>query len=775
MFHRLPFSRYSLGVTAIYVLAACSACAGQNGDGVGADKQSTEQASAGPADPGWPRVFEKDHDRVTLYQPQIDEWPNYASISFRAALSVAHGDDEKDAKYGVLTVKAKTFVDHSSSMVFMTDLDTNVHFPNVSEHEAHRLEDMVRKALPKKDYIEVSLERVLACMNENQTKIPHVKVNLAPPPIYFSDSPAIMVIFMGPPQFKPVKNTKLMCATNTNWDMFLDQNTSQYYLLDKDSWLVSPDPLKGPWAAADNIPSELSQLPDDANWADVIKNIPGKYAEHPPKVFTSTKPAELIVTKGTPEYTPLSGCGLMYVSNPPTPLFLDESDKSYYFLAAGRWFRATSLNGPWAEASTDLPANFAKIPADSPVAYVLASVPGTQQAKDAILLASIPHTATVKRGEAKLEVEYDGKPKFADIPDTSMKYATNSPEEVILADGKYYCCSKGVWFVAADPTGPWAVCVNVPEIIYTIPSTSPVYNVTYVHVYSDTPDTVVVGYTDGYYGEYIAPTGALMFGAGMIVGAALADDYAYYCPAYFSYGCAATYHYAYGGFYRGCGYYGPYGGAGHYAGYNPVTGAFYRGSYRYGPRGAASFHQAYNPWTNTYRAHAGATNGYRSWGHSAVTRGDEWAKSGHVSGPHGSAGWARTSTGKSVAGVHRAGGGWAVKGPQNNVYAGHDGNVYKRPEGGGWQHWGGDNGWQDAHRSAGWNDQGFQNHLNNDFQSRSWGNDLSSRMDQFRGGDFHGFEGGHEGGFGGFGGFRGGGFGGFHGGGFGGFHGGFRR
>ena len=39
-------------------------------------------------------------------------------------------------------------------------------------------------------------------------------------------------------------------------------------------------------------------------------------------------------------------------------------------------------------------ADFAKIPDDDPAAFVKASVPGTTEAKDAVLLASIP-TKTV--------------------------------------------------------------------------------------------------------------------------------------------------------------------------------------------------------------------------------------------------------------------------------------------------------------------------------------------------------------------------------------------
>ena len=50
---------------------------------------------------------------------------------------------------------------------------------------------------------------------------------------------------------------------------------------------------------------------------------------------------------------------------------------------SGRWFSASSLNGPWTFATTRLPPDFARIPASGPRGFVLASVPGTAQAQEA--------------------------------------------------------------------------------------------------------------------------------------------------------------------------------------------------------------------------------------------------------------------------------------------------------------------------------------------------------------------------------------------------------
>ena len=48
----------------------------------------------------------------------------------------------------------------------------------------------------------------------------------------------------------------------------------------------------------------------------------------------------------------------------------------FYFLVAGRWFKAPALDGPWTFATPSLPADFKQIPVEHPRSRVLASVPG---------------------------------------------------------------------------------------------------------------------------------------------------------------------------------------------------------------------------------------------------------------------------------------------------------------------------------------------------------------------------------------------------------------
>jgi hypothetical protein len=206
-------------------------------------------------------------------------------------------------------------------------------------------------------------------------------------------------------------------------------------------------------------------------------------------------------------------------------LFFHSTRREAYLWLSGRWFKAKSLEGPWTHvAPQDLPADFAKIPPGAAQAVVLASVPDTSQAQLAVLANSVPATATVNRRDARIELAYDGEPKFKPIEGTHLSYAVNAQLPVVVASSNYYALDNGVWFTAPAATGPWAVAAEVPEEIYTIPPNSPVYYATFARVYQSTDDEVEVGYTPGYLGAY-EEDGTVVYGTGWDYEPWYGDDY----------------------------------------------------------------------------------------------------------------------------------------------------------------------------------------------------------------------------------------------------------
>src|SRR5438876_10031573 len=235
----------------------------------------------------------------------------------------------------------------------------------------------------------------------------------------------------------------------------------------------------------------MSKVPQDKQWSALKKLIPppANAKGVTPDVFYSEKAAEVILFDGQPVYALVPDAHLEYATNTNIVVFVYKPKQQFYYLTAGRWFSASDLQGPWTYATPDLPADFAKIPPSSPASAILATVPGTEEAKDAVLLAQVPTTMTVKPAEAaaKVKVAYGGDPKFEPIKGTSMAYATNTRDKVIKVGDVYYLCLQGVWFMSPNPQGPWTTCTSVPQEIYTIPPSSPFYNVTYV-TQSKNPD-----------------------------------------------------------------------------------------------------------------------------------------------------------------------------------------------------------------------------------------------------------------------------------------------
>lgn len=255
---------------------------------------------------------------------------------------------------------------------------------------------------------------------------------------------------------------------------------------------------------------------------------------------SSTVPAEVILFDGQPTYTAIPGTQLVYANNTDSPVFVYRATQTYYYLAAGRWFSAPSLTGPWTFASLNLPPDFANIPLSSPASAILASVPGTTQAKDAVLIAQIPTTMLLNptTAAAQAKVMYTGEPQFAPIEGTTLQYATNTPDKVIQVGDLYYLCLQGVWFMSTSALGPWTTASSVPQVIYTIPPSSPVYNVTYVTQVTTSSGYVQSSYTAGYLGAFVM---------GAAVGAIVTSGTGYYYPPYIgnpAYGYAVYHPYA---------------------------------------------------------------------------------------------------------------------------------------------------------------------------------------------------------------------------------------
>ncbi|PWT72449.1 MAG: hypothetical protein C5B59_15740 [Bacteroidetes bacterium] len=699
----------------------------------------------GTQDIGWPRQVTQNGNTLTYYQPQLDSWQDYKELKARAAISlVPKGGKEV---LGVADFDCQTLVDKDTRLVYLRSINIPaVRFPSLSPDSAKMMENLFRQLIPMESQ-PISLDRIMADLQQDKKDEKGVQLKNDPPPIFYSNSPAILLMVEGDSVLAPIEKLDVEFVVNCNWDLFRDKKKKDYYLLTNNGWMTAKQ-LKGPWSPTQSLPKDMSKLPSGQNFDDVKKFVPPPPPSGTvPHVFFTSVPGELVLLKAAPIYSPIKGTNLLYITNTDNDLFVDNSTKTFYVLLSGRWFSSKSLSGPWEYAGDKLPKDFSKIPDSSPKAHVLASVPGTVEASDAVMLAQIPQTAIVNKAEAeaKVKVTYDGDPKFSSIENTSLQYATNTQDKIIKDGDLYYLCFQGVWFMSTSPNGPWKTCDSVPKEIYSIPPSSPVYNVTYVTQTNATATTVESSSTAGYFG---------MFVIGMAFGAAIAYGTGWYHPPYMyfgpmypypiyrpwpcAYGAGVVYNPWTGGFAGGRVAYGPYGAARTSAWYNPATGRYGRSATVQTPWGGRSAASAYNPWTGGYANTRQGHNAYGQWGSSVASRGNQWVQTGHVTTAAGTTAGYRTSTGQAGI-VHSGAAGTTVRTNNGNVYAGHDGNVYKKDAGGGWSQYNNNGNWNKVN-----NNTASQQRLDGTEQARNRGQQQSQRFQNFqrggggRGGGFRG-------------------------------------
>jgi hypothetical protein len=807
----------------------------------GAIAQGTPSGTL-PADP-WPRVLDLANGQVLVYQPQINKWTDN-QLEFRAALAIKLSN-AKEETFGVIFASTRTQVDKVLRTVTFENLRiSKIDFPTLPNRGAAYASELQTEFA--KSIRTISLDRLESSLALAGIKPPAVAVQNNPPQVIVSYSPAILVPIDGAPVLKAVpSDARFQRVINTRALILQGGFGQNFYIHVYDGWLESSS-IAGPWTQSFRQPIGMDSVAQALAKAGGVDMLDGGAKANPkpslangvPTIYTSQVPTELIVFKGQPDFVPIVGTQLLWASNTTSDVLIDTSNNNYYALMAGRWFRSTALAGPWTFVASDaLPADFARIPPQSLAGAVLPTVAGTPQANEAVISNSIPQTATVplKHGPT-FTPSFDGPPQYAPIDGTPLSYVSNSSDPVIeVAPNAYYAVVAGVWFTAAQITGPWTIATSVPTVIYTIPPSSPIYYVTYLKIYEATPQYVYVGYTPGYLGTVVSPYGTVVYGTGYaytpwvgsvwypppytygVVAAPIYNPWVGYTFG-FAMGLATAawlepywggswYSPGYWGGYPCCGsasanVYGHWGNAAYsgtrswYAG-GGVAGSTFSGSYSTarGTTGNLNAGRQFNAWTGNASRGYDRTFNTAAGGSGNVARGSTYnvytgqrstanAVSGTTAG--GSTYNRAGATTAGPQGEAHAGGGstynartgktntWSTGSLANNHYADVNGNVYHN-NGSGWQQhsssgWGGasgDTSWADREsqaRSTG-NDRfgGFSNSFNHSFGGGGFGGG-----DRFGGGGSWGGRFGSGGGWGGR--FGGGGFGGggFRGGGFGG-------
>lgn len=472
----------------------------------------------------WPRVYVIGNTTNTVYQPQIESWDGYNLVA-RNAVAVQTADQPQPV-YGVMHVKANTIVNKTERLVDIQNVRVvSADFPSAPDRQEEYLADL-RLSFPQ-EFQNIPLDHLTAglAVAQEQQKAATQPLDNTPPQIIFANRPSVLVYVDGAPAFRPVPGTDLSRVINTRVLLLKDNQSGNLYLHVLNGYLSAPA-LNGPWQIAAPPPGATVAENDarQSQHVDLLAGQSGSTTQSPPQltpdsaptVYVSTRPAELITFDGQPDYVPIPGTPLLWVNNTTADVFKSLADQNNYVLISGRWYRSPSLNGPWQFLPADqLPADFAQIPDSSPKENVKASIAGTPQAQEAVIENSIPQSTQVAVNTQIQPPQFDNQPQIAPITGTSLSYVVNSDTPIIEVNPQsWYSCQNGVWYTSGSVNGPWAVANYVPPVIYSIPPSSPLYYVTFVHIYSSTPQYVNEGYTPGYMGAMVAPDNTVVYGTG---------------------------------------------------------------------------------------------------------------------------------------------------------------------------------------------------------------------------------------------------------------------
>ena len=529
----------------------------------------------------YPRIERFGQGSVQVDFPSLESWPDFRYLRAWLPVEVSLAGDN-EPRVGSAYVQAKTDIDFEQRTVAISDLKVlETKFPGEGQSEVRN--SLVSKAFQGRESI-VPLDVLLRLLPEDfeipgQTSAA-TGLKFDPPAILVSEKPLKLLSIDKEPVRAPIEGTELEYVVNTNWNVFYYLPDEHWYVLNDNAWQQNNYLADGDWTTTDKLPLDFDKLALNDSWPEVQKALPARLPDSPPMPFMiSMEETELVLLDGAPRLSVIDETGISYVSNTKSDLF--KLGDRWYLLVSGRWFSNTQLSGQW-QAVENLPVVFAQIPDKHQKGHVLYSVPGTRQAKLALIEAALPHrTSVAKASASNLEVSWVGEPRFEAIENTQLQRGLNTPFQVIKHNNFYYLCYEGAWYFSESPTGAWKVAMQVPDEIYRIPASDPAYNVTFVKLDSSQPETqdyVNYSYSSGYKGSFSTKV-SVVYGTGWYYPSSVYWDSAN-GPAYWNFGRTYGYNIGYhpvgayyghrGGYYGRWGYgrygwggYGPYGGWGY--------------------------------------------------------------------------------------------------------------------------------------------------------------------------------------------------------------------
>jgi hypothetical protein len=214
------------------------------------------------------------------------------------------------------------------------------------------------------------------------------------PKVIVSQGPAELIVTEGKPQLKEIPGTGgLQYVENTDSPLFELEGT--YYFLVSGRWFETKRLDKGPWKFVPNLPDAFSQIPQDSEMADVRASVPGTVeakmaaleALLPTRksVAVGAAPDVNVTYGGDPKFEKIEGTQVSRAVNSGNDVILYNG--TYYLVYEGAWYTSASPSGPWVATAT-VPDAIYKIPPSSPSYSVTQVV--VQEATPTTIVYSYP-------------------------------------------------------------------------------------------------------------------------------------------------------------------------------------------------------------------------------------------------------------------------------------------------------------------------------------------------------------------------------------------------
>jgi len=231
--------------------------------------------------------------------------------------------------------------------------------------------------------------------------LPILKSTEPVPEILYTEKPAELIVTEGKPALEPIPGTDgLSYVSNTISPMFqLDQT---WYFLVSGRWFTTTNLNKGPWKYTPELPEAFSQIPEDHAMASVLSSVPGTVEAKmaaleallptTQEVAVDAKPPVDITYAGDPQFEPIPDTEVSRAVNSGFDIIQYGDD--YYLLYSAIWYVSKSPLGPWA-ATGSVPDAIYAIPPSSP-AYNVTQVTVAQSTPTTVVYSYPPaYTSSV--------------------------------------------------------------------------------------------------------------------------------------------------------------------------------------------------------------------------------------------------------------------------------------------------------------------------------------------------------------------------------------------